>query len=37
MSFKGVSKLVDPKAMPGMFAVCTKNSTCGSLDILNLN
>ena len=36
-SFRGVSKLVDPKAIPGMFAVCTVNSTSGSLVILNLN
>jgi hypothetical protein len=31
ISFNGVSKLVEPKAIPGIFAVCTKNSTLGNL------
>ena len=37
ISYKGVGCVALPKDMPGILALCTKNSTSGSLVILNLN
>jgi hypothetical protein len=37
MSFSDVDCEVSPKVMPGMFTDVQKNSTLGSLVILNLN